>query len=160
MRIAKDCVVNIHYTLTIAGGEVVDSSEGKSPLSFLHGHDQIIPGLERQLDGLEPGAKVTLHVPCAEAYGPPDPSRRVEVPKRQFSSDVDLSPGTQVIAEGGDGGPAVLTIIEVKGDNVVLDTNHPLAGEDLTFDIEVVGVRTATPQELSHGHSHDEGHDH
>ncbi len=159
MKIAKGCVVSIHYTLTVADGEVVDSSDGQEPLAFLHGHDQIIPGLERQLGGLEPGAKVTLVVPSAEAYGPPDPSLRVEVPKTQFSDDIELTPGTQVIAEG-DGEPSVLTILEVRDGVVVLDANHPLAGKDLTFEVEVVGVRKATSEELAHGHAHDGHLDH
>ncbi len=159
MKIANGCAVSIHYTLTIAPGEVVDSSEGQEPLTYLHGGDQIIPGLERRLAGLEPGAVVTLAVPVAEAYGAPDPTLRVEVPREQFTADVDLTPGAQVIAEG-DGEPSVLTILEVRDDRVVLDANHPLAGKDLTYDVEVVGVRRATAAELKHGHVHDGTHRH
>jgi FKBP-type peptidyl-prolyl cis-trans isomerase SlyD len=159
MKITTGCVVSIHYTLTIDDGEVIDSSDGQEPLAYLHGYDQIIPGLERQLEGLEPGATVTLAVPSDEAYGAPDPSQRAEVPRKQFSPDVELTPGTQVIAEGDDH-PSVVTILEVCDDLVVLDTNHPLAGKDLSFDVEVVGVRLATAEEIEHGHAHEGDHHH
>jgi FKBP-type peptidyl-prolyl cis-trans isomerase SlyD len=159
MKAANDCVVSIHYTLTLADGEVVDSSDDQEPLAYLHGHDQIIPGLESRLAGLEPGASVTVTVPSDEAYGPPDPEMLVEIPRSQFASDVDLTPGSQVISEG-DGEPSVLTITEVRGDVVVLDANHPLAGKDLTFAVEVVEVRQATAEEIEHGHAHDGSHRH
>jgi FKBP-type peptidyl-prolyl cis-trans isomerase SlyD len=159
MKATNDCVVSIHYTLTDAAGEVIDTSDGQAPLAYLHGHDQIIPGLENRLAGLEPGATATLAIPAAEAYGSPDPALHVEVPSDQFSSDIELTPGTQVIAEG-DGEPAVLTILEVRDRVVVLDANHPLAGKDLTFDVEVISVRRATAAELKHGHVHDGTHGH
>lgn len=158
MKAADDCVVSIHYTLSLADGETVDSSEGDEPLAYLHGHEQIVPGLEKALSGLEPGAKLKVTVPAAEAYGTPDPEARVEIPREQFAEDVDLTPGEQVIADTDDE-PAVLTILEVRPDVVVLDTNHPLAGKDLTFEVEVVAVRKATREELEHGHAHD-GHQH
>jgi FKBP-type peptidyl-prolyl cis-trans isomerase SlyD len=151
--------VSFHYTLTDQSGEVLDSSDGRRPLSYLQGHGQIIPGLERQLEGLEAGALITLHVPAAEAYGARDEALLVTVPRANFSSDVDLTIGNTVMAEGKDH-PAVLTIREVRPDEVVLDANHPLAGKDLNFAVELVTVRPATAEELSHGHSHDGGHHH
>jgi FKBP-type peptidyl-prolyl cis-trans isomerase SlyD len=159
MKVADNCVVSFHYTLTDQSGEVLDSSDGRRPLSYLQGRGQIIPGLERQLEGLEQGAMVTLHVPAAEAYGVRDETLIVEVPRGNFSSDVDLTIGNTVMAEG-QGQPTVLTIREVREDVVVLDANHPLAGKDLNFAVELVGVRAATPDERSHGHSHDGGHHH
>lgn len=153
MKIEKDTAVSFHYTLTDQGGEVIDSSEGRGPLSYLHGHDQLIPGLERQLDGLDVGANVRLHVPAAEAYGAIDPERQFEVPRSKFPADEELIPGTQVMSQGG-GTPNVFTIKDVREDVVVLDGNHPLAGKDLTFAVEVVSVRAATAEEIAHGHVH------
>ena len=157
MNVGKDTVVSFHYTLTDQGGEVLDSSDGRRPLSYLQGHGQIIPRLERQLEGLAAGAMVTLHVPAPEAYGPRDEKLLFDVPRAQFSPDVDLTLGNTVMADG-EGHPAVLTIREVRDDVVVLDANHPLAGKDLNFAVELVEVRAATAQELSHGHAHDGGH--
>ena len=159
MKVASGCVVSFHYTLTDQTGEVLDSSDGRRPLSYLQGHGQIIPGLERQLEGLESGAMVTLHVPAAEAYGLRDSALLVDVPRAHFSADVDLSIGNTVMPEGK-GSPAVLTIREVRDDVVVLDANHPLAGKDLNFAVELVAVRAATAEELAHGHSHDGAHHH
>lgn len=153
MKIDKDTAVSFHYTLTDQGGEVLDSSDGREPLAYLHGHDQIIPGLERQLDGLDVGARVRLHVPAAEAYGEIDAERQFEVPRSKFPADEELIPGTQVMSQGG-GAPSVFTIKEIREDVVVLDGNHPLAGKDLTFAIEVVSVRAATAEEIAHGHVH------
>ena len=157
MNVGKDTVVSFHYTLTDQAGEVLDSSDGRRPLAYLQGHSQIIPGLERQLEGLAAGAMVTLHVPAAEAYGVRDEKLLFNVPRAQFSSDVDLTLGNTVMAEG-EGHPAVLTIREVRDDVVVLDANHPLAGRDLNFAVELVEVRAATAEELSHGHAHDGSH--
>jgi FKBP-type peptidyl-prolyl cis-trans isomerase SlyD len=159
VKVANNCIVSFHYTLTDQAGEVLDSSDGRRPLSYLQGRGQIIPGLERQLEGLEQGAMVTLHVPAAEAYGLRDEGLVVTVPRANFSSDVDLTIGNTVMAEGQDH-PTVLTIREVRPEEVVLDANHPLAGRDLNFAVELVGVRVASPEELAHGHSHDGGHHH
>ncbi|MEW6339040.1 MAG: peptidylprolyl isomerase [Acidobacteriota bacterium] len=159
MKIDKDAAVAFHYTLTDQSGEVLDSSEGRPPLFYLHGHDQIIPGLERQLNGLEAGAKVLLHVPAAEAYGEIDPERKFDVPRSKFPADEELVPGTQVMSQGG-GAPSVFTIKEIRDDVVVLDGNHPMAGKDLSFAIEVVSVRLATAEEIAHGHLHDGVHGH
>ncbi len=157
MKVANGRIVSFHYTLTDQAGEVLDSSDGRRPLSYLQGRGQIMPGLERQLEGLEPGAVAALHVPAAEAYGLRDEGLVVTVPRARFSSDVDLSVGATVMAEG-QGHPTVLTIREVRAEEVVLDANHPLAGRDLNFAVEVVGVRDASPEELAHGHSHDGVH--
>lgn len=157
MKIAKDAAVSFNYTLTDQAGEVLDSSQGREPLTYLHGHDQIIPGLERQLEGLEAGAKVELDVPAAEAYGEHRSDLLYEVERSRFDDEVDLEVGNQVMAQGASE-PVVLTINAVSDDTVVLDANHPLAGKDLSFAVEVTEVREATDEELAHGHVHDGSH--
>jgi len=154
MKIAKDAAVSFNYTLTDRSGEVLDSSQGREPLSYLHGHDQIIPGLERQLEGLEAGDTVELEVPAAEAYGEHRSDLLYEVERSRFDDEVDLEVGNQVMAEGASQ-PVVLTINAVGDETVVLDANHPLAGKDLNFAVEVTEVREATDEELAHQHVHD-----
>ena len=159
MRIAKDTAVSFHYTLTDQHGEVLDASRERGPLTYLHGCDQIIPGLERQLEGLETGAQAVISVPAAEAYGVHRPEMVMEVGRDKFPPDEELIPGTQVMSQGG-GAPTVFTIKEVRSDTVLLDANHPMAGRDLSFAIEVVGVRVASADEVAHGHVHNGSHDH
>lgn len=159
MLIASDTVVSFHYTLSDASGEVLDSSRGREPVAYLHGHGQLFPALERQLTGLADGAHATLVVPAAEGYGERRPELTVSVRRDQFPADADLVVGSQVMAQGTKE-PMVFTIAGVEGDTVLLDGNHPLAGKDLHFEVEVIHVRAATPEELAHGHVHDGSHRH
>ncbi len=159
MLIASDTVVSFHYTLTDASGEVLDSSRGREPVAYLHGHGQLFPALERQLTGLTDGAHATLVVPAADGYGERRPELTVSVRRDQFPVDADLVVGSQVMAQGTKE-PMVFTIAKVEGDTVLLDGNHPLAGKDLYFEVEVIHVRAATPEELAHGHIHDGSHRH
>jgi len=159
MLINADTIVSFHYTLTDAAGEVLDTSRGREPVSYLHGHGQIFPGLERQLAGLAAGARICLVVPAAEGYGERRPELTVSVRRDQFPADAELTVGSQVMSEGTKQ-PMVFTIAAVEGDTVLLDGNHPLAGKDLHFDVEVIHVRAATAEELAHGHSHDGSHRH
>ncbi len=159
MLIAADTVVAFHYTLADAAGEVLDTSRGREPVSYLHGRGQLFPGLERQLAGLAAGARTALVVPAAEGYGERRPELTMSVPRRQFPDDADLSVGSQVMSQGTTQS-MVFTVAGVEGDTVLLDGNHPLAGKDLHFDVEVIHVREATPDELAHGHSHDGSHRH
>ncbi|MGC8917246.1 MAG: FKBP-type peptidyl-prolyl cis-trans isomerase [Thermoanaerobaculum sp.] len=153
MKVGHDTAVTIHYTLKGPDGQVLDSSEGREPLTYLHGHSQIIPGLESRLEGVEAGATLEVRVPAAEAYGPKHEELVFPVPRAQFDPEVPLEPGTQVMTQG-EHGPLVLTIVGVQGDTVLLDANHPLAGMDLDFSVQVVSVRAATPEEIAHGHVH------
>lgn len=153
VKIAQDMAVTLHYTVKGPDGNVLDSSLGRQPLTYLHGHGQIVPGLESRLEGAEAGSTVEIHVPAAEAYGDRHPELVFPVPKEQFDPTMELVAGTQVMTQG-DHGPLVLTIVGVEGDKVLLDANHPLAGMDLDFSIQVVSVRAATPEELDHGHVH------
>lgn len=159
MLIAADTVVSFHYTLADAAGQVLDSSHGREPVKYLHGHGQLFPSLERQLTGLAPGARTALVVPAVEGYGERRPELTVSVRRDQFPVDADLTVGSQVMSEGT-AEPMVFTIADVQGDTVLLDGNHPLAGKDLHFQVEVIHVRAATAEEISHGHVHDGSHRH
>jgi FKBP-type peptidyl-prolyl cis-trans isomerase SlyD len=160
MKTASGMVVTMHYTLTDDAGTVLDSSEGREPLAYLHGHGNIIPGLEKALEGSEPGFKSSVTVPPGEGYGEKNPEAVFEAPREHFPPEMELAPGNQVYAEGPRG-PVTFTIVDTSDSGVVLDANHPLAGQTLHFDVEVVEVREATQEELEHGHVHGEGgHEH
>ncbi|HHQ47327.1 MAG TPA: peptidylprolyl isomerase [Acidobacteria bacterium] len=150
--IANDTVVSIEYTLTDDEGEVLDSSVGAEPLSYLHGHDQIIPGLERELEGKNVGDELSLHIAAADAYGEHDPERMVEVDRGNF--DFDVKEGDYVQAQHPDGSVIPFLVAEVGENTVTLDGNHPLAGKALNFEVKVVAVRPATEEERTHGHAH------
>lgn len=157
MLIAKNTVVAMHYKLTNPAGEVIDSSEGRDPLTYLHGHGHIISGLEKQLEGKGAGDSLTAHVPAAEAYGERDPDLILEATRSQFPAEAELVPGVQFQAQTPSGN-AIATITCVDGDRITVDTNHPLAGVDLTFAVEIVSIRTASDTEVDHGHVHSHGH--
>lgn len=153
MQIKKDSIVTMHYTLTSPEGEVLDSSEGRDPLAYLHGHGNIISGLEKELEGKEKGEKLTAEVPAADGYGEHDPELIAEAKRSQFPEDADLKPGMRFQAQTPNG-TSVAEVKKIEGDTVVVDTNHPLAGVDLTFNVEIVDVREASREELDHGHAH------
>ncbi len=160
MQIAKDTVVSIDYTLTDDEGQVLDSSEGQTPLSYLHGSGEIIPGLERELDGKRVGDQLQIVVAPEDGYGERNDDLQQEVPREQFDEIEDLDLGMQFQVESSDG-PLVITIVAIADDIVTVDGNHPLAGVNLNFDITVREVREATPEELAHGHVHGpDGHAH
>jgi len=156
--VTKDQVVSMKYTLTDAKGEVLDqSSEG--PLEYLHGHGNIIPGLEQALDGLKVGDTKQVHVPAAQAYGELKADLKFSVDRQAFG-DTEPQTGMVVQLHGGDQ-HMVARITGVAETEVHLDANHPLAGQDLNFDVEIAGIREATPEELAHGHVHGpHGHHH
>lgn len=159
MHVAKDKVVSIDYTLTDAQGAVLDTSKGRAPLAYLHGAGNIIPGLEKALEGKQAGEHVNVQVPAAEAYGERDESLSQEVPKDMFQGVDHVEPGMRFQAQTS-AGVQVVTVTEVADDTVTVDGNHPLAGKQLTFDVDVVEVRDATDEELTHGHVHGaDGHD-
>ena len=132
--------VRIHYTGTLADGTTFDSSEGRDPLEFAVGSGQIIPGLDAALPGMAVGEKKTVEVPADRAYGQPDPSARQAVPRAEIPADIPLDPGTQLQVQTPQGQVMPVTVVEVTEEQVVLDANHPLAGKDLTFAIELVGI--------------------
>lgn len=148
--------VTFHYSLRDPRGQLLDTSSGGDPITFLEGASQIIEGLESQLQELAVGAKARLQVPAAQAYGERDESQVQRVLRVVIPVQGDLKAGDQFQA-GDDQFAPVVTVVGVEGDEVILDGNHPLAGVDLTFDVELIARRPATPEELAHGHAHGEG---
>lgn len=159
MKAANDRVVSMHYTLTDDAGTLIDSSRGREPLDYLHGHGNIISGLENALEGAEAGYKAAVKLSPAEGYGEYNAQAVFEVPKDKFPAGSDIEEGMQVHGEGPQGVMS-FTVVGLTDAGVVLDGNHPLAGKNLNFDVEVIAVREATVQELAHGHVHSHGHDH
>lgn len=159
MKTALNMVVSFHYTLKDDGGEILDSSSGREPLSYLHGHGNIVPGLEKALEGTSAGHRSHVAVEADEAYGEANPDLVFEAPREHFPADIKLEAGTRVYAEGPQGRVA-FRVVRLTEKGAVLDGNHPLAGKQLHFDVEVVEVRAATPEEMEHGHVHGEGDDH
>jgi len=160
MKIEKDRVVRFHYTVSEQGGEPVESSKDRGePLAILMGHGNIIPGLEKAMEGREAGESFGADVPAAEAYGERRDGLTQRVPKKHFGGQ-KLAVGQQVVLNTSFG-PRAVTIQKVGMSVVDIDLNHPMAGKDLHFDIEIVDVREAQAVEIEHGHVHGEGgHDH
>jgi FKBP-type peptidyl-prolyl cis-trans isomerase SlyD len=159
LDIAADRVVLIHYTLKDDDGTVIDSSEGGDPLSYIQGHGNIVPGLEKALEGKSEGDKVVVAVTPEEGYGRHDAKLIQRVPKRSMQGAGEIKKGMQFQARTEDG-MRLFTVTGLVGDMVALDGNHPLADKTLNFDIDVVSVRDATAEELEHGHVHGPGGHH
>ncbi|MFK7969750.1 MAG: peptidylprolyl isomerase [Bacteroidia bacterium] len=157
MNIAKDAVVAINYTLRNDAGEVVDTSAGRDPLYYLQGHQNIIIGLEEKMEGKKVGDSLMVSVAPEKGYGVHDPAMVQEVPRERFQGVENIEAGMQFQAQGPDGGAQVVTVTGVTDTVVMVDANHPLAGQNLHFEVEVVEVREATSDELSHGHVHGPG---
>ena len=155
MKIAKDSVVRFHYSVSEPGQESLESSRDREPLAILIGHGNIIPGLEAALQDREAGESFGVDVAASEAYGERRDGLTQRVPKKHFGAQ-KLEPGQQVVLQTNFG-PRAVTIQKVGMSVVDVDLNHPMAGKDLDFDIEIVEVREASAEELSHGHVHGEG---
>ncbi|WP_061236299.1 FKBP-type peptidyl-prolyl cis-trans isomerase [Leptospira santarosai] len=154
----KTRVITFHYTLHDTEGNLIDSSEGKAPLSYLEGVGHIISGLEEEMKKMETGEKKKISVSAENAYGIKDPDLIFDVPKSQFPPNEDLQIGMMFQTDEPD---KVFTITELQNESVIVDGNHPLAGVNLVFDVELTGIREATEEEISHGHVHgDGGHHH
>nr|WP_299241863.1 peptidylprolyl isomerase [uncultured Halomonas sp.] len=152
MIIAPQHIVTLHYTLRDSDGSVLDDSyQRNAPLQYLHGHDNIVPGLERSLDGLANGALTTITLAPAQAYGIRDEALVQTVSRSAFEGVDELMPGKRFQAQGPDG-PRIVTVIAIDDDIVTVDTNHPLAGETLRYSVEILDVRKATRAELAKGH--------
>ena len=159
MQIASDAVVSIHYTLTDDSGATLDSSAGGEPLAYLHGKGNLIPGLENALVGKQAGDKLQVKVAPAEGYGEYDKALLQNVPRRSFKGVGNVQVGMQFQVQSPQG-PRAVTVTRVAGDMVTVDGNHPLAGKNLNFDIEITDVRVASEEELAHGHVHGPGGHH
>lgn len=159
MEISSDRVVTIHYTLKDDSGTVLDSSAGGEPLAYIQGHGNLVSGLEKALEGKENGNTLAVVVSPAEGYGTRDEGLIQRVPKRSLQGAGTIKKGMQFQARTDDG-MRLFTVTAVIGDMVTLDGNHPLADQTLHFDVEIVGVREATTEELEHGHVHGAGGHH
>jgi len=159
MQIEKNKIVMIDYKLTDKNGELIDTSEGREPLAYLHGNGGLIPGLEEELEGKSINDSFTVSIPPEKAYGMRDDSLLQTIPRQQFENNDQLQIGMQFQAQY-EHGVQLLTITKIEGDNVTVDGNHPLAGEILNFDVTVKEVRDATADELEHGHAHGPGGHH
>ncbi len=160
LMIAKNSVVSIYYTLKGDDGEIMDSSDGRDPLVYLHGANNLIPGLEKELLGKSKGAKFTSTIAAVDAYGEINEDLVQTINRQMFQGVEGIVLGMTFVAQGEGGTQRQVRVVEIEDDDITIDANHPMAGKTLHFDVEVMAVREATRQELSHGHVHTHGHDH
>jgi FKBP-type peptidyl-prolyl cis-trans isomerase SlyD len=160
MQISTNSVVLIDYTLTNDQGDVIDTSSGREPLAYLQGHQNIISGLESALEGKSAGDRVQVSIAPADGYGERDESLSQAVPRQMFEDADQVIVGMQFHTMTEQGHQQVVTVTAVDAENVTVDANHPLAGETLNFDVTIVEVREALPEELEHGHVHGPGGHH
>ena len=154
MKIADNTVVTIDYELTDDKGEIIDQSPSDEPLEYLHGHGQLVPGLERQLLGKQSGDAFKADVAATEGYGEYDHLRIIQIKRDELPEDLSPEIGMELSSEGPDGEPVAFWISNIQKDVITLDGNHPLAGQTLHFSIKIKEVRTATEEEIAHGHAH------
>ncbi|MCS6094786.1 MULTISPECIES: peptidylprolyl isomerase [Shewanella] len=165
MKITQHSAVTIHYRLSDQEGRLLEDSFDSEPMLYLHGTENLIPGLEAALDGKTKGEKLDVTISAEEAYGPYHDGLRQAVPLEAFGDIEDIVPGMRFIAET-EMGQRPVQVMEVKDDVVIVDGNHPLAGQSLNFSVEIVDVREASAEEIAHGHVHAQGgcgshgHDH
>lgn len=160
MQITVHKVVTIDYTLTDDQGNIVDSSKGGDPLAYIHGIGNIIPGLESALEGKKAGEALKVSVAPQEGYGERDTSMMQSVPRQMFESPEEIQVGMQFQTMTEDGHPMVVTVVETTPETITVDANHPLAGQNLHFDVTIIEVRDASEEELEHGHVHGAGGHH
>jgi FKBP-type peptidyl-prolyl cis-trans isomerase SlyD len=158
MQIGANKAVTFHYSLRDDAGQVLDSSDGRPPLTYLHGQGNIVPGLEKALEGKQAGDEVKTTIPPEEGYGPRDEENVQNIPRRKLPEG-KIAPGMQLRLQTNQG-PIVVLVKAVEGDYVSVDANHPLAGMTLHFEVKVVEVREATSEEMEHGHVHGPGGHH
>jgi len=160
MQIANDKVVTINYTLRNDDKEILDSTQ-EGDFAYLHGADNIIPGLEKALEGKAVNDELTVSIAPADGYGERNPDMTQVVPKEMFGAEGAIEPGQQFHAASPDGQEIVVTVVAVDDENITVDGNHPLAGVTLHFEVAVVDIRDASAEELEHGHVHGpDGHHH
>jgi FKBP-type peptidyl-prolyl cis-trans isomerase SlyD len=176
LSIAPDTVVTLSYVLFDERGEAVDRVDAAEPLTYVHGYAQLVPGLERQIEGLKPGDKGSFTVEAEEAFGAREDDAIFAVDRGDFPDADQVEVGDEFMAEGPDGEPIAMRVVEVHDDSFVVDTNHPLAGQRVRFEVEVAAVRAASEEEIAGaqaeleemiaddgcgcGHDHGDGHDH
>jgi FKBP-type peptidyl-prolyl cis-trans isomerase SlyD len=176
IAVGPDTFVTLSYVLFDERGEAVDRTSEENPLTYVHGYAQIVPGLERGLAGLRAGERRSIVVEPDEAFGQRDDGGVFQVDKEDFPNSGDVAPGDEFLAQGPDGEAMTMRVLEVQPDAFVVDTNHPLAGQRVRFEVEVSGVRQASEEEIAEaqseleemlgqehaccGHDHDHEHDH
>lgn len=152
-RVQDGKIVVIHYTMS-EDGKAIESTRGKDPVAYLHGRNQMLPGVESALVGQEVGAKLVITVPPEGAYGARSGPGPQAVPRKEFPRKMNLQEGMPLEIRDSEGKPVRVWITKVQGTRVWIDIDHPLAGRTLTFDMEVINVRDPAPEELEHGHAH------
>lgn len=157
--VQNDVVVSIEYSLQV-DGEEIDSSKGQDPLQFLVGHGNIISGLEREMMGMKVGESKDVVVSAADGYGEYDDEAYMDVPRAEFPQDMPVEEGLELSVRDDQGQSRYARIDSIEGDVVTLNFNHPLAGDELHFNVKVVDLREPTSEELEHGHVHQGGHHH
>jgi FKBP-type peptidyl-prolyl cis-trans isomerase SlyD len=158
--IADGKVVSLHYTLRDGKDEIIESSVGSEPMLYLHGANNIVPGLEKSLSGKAVGFKGTLTVPAAEGYGERVDEPPQSVPRTAFPAHVELEPGMSLLARGPNNQQVPVWIVAVEPDKILVESQHPLAGSTLHFEVEVLEIRDASAEEQAHGHPHGDGDHH
>ena len=160
MKIEKNSVVSIEYTLKSDDGKIIDSNKGRGPLEYMQGHGNLIPGLEKELLGKKVGDTFNVVIPPEEAYGIQSDKLTQVIKKEQFQNSEEVKVGAQFQVQSGEE-VRIATVTSIDKEDVTLDLNHPLAGQTLHFDVEVKNIREASAEELDHGHVHGEhGHQH
>jgi FKBP-type peptidyl-prolyl cis-trans isomerase SlyD len=156
VKIGKDKVVAIEYTIKNEQGDVLDTSSGRGPLVYLHGHRQIVPGVEDAIEGLDSGDALEIAVSPSDAYGERDPNAVIMLPRHAFPwpEDEEIEKGALFRAYRPDGQPVIFSVVEASDEWVIVDANHPLAGQTLLIAVQVISIRAATTEELLHGHVH------
>jgi len=160
MKVGKDKVVLMHYTLKNDAGDVIDSSDGADPLPFLQGHGNIIPGLESALEGSKVGDKLDVSIKPEEGYGERMKDAIQEIPSSALQGVDEVKVGMQLQSQDKDGNAFLVSVTKIEDDKITVDGNHPLAGQTLHFSVSIESIRKAEAEELSHGHVHAGGHHH
>ena len=160
MKVGKDKVVLMHYTLKNDAGDVIDSSDGADPLPFLQGHGNIIPGLESALEGSKVGDKLDVSIKPEEGYGERMKDAIQEIPSSALQGVDEVKVGMQLQSQDKDGNAFLVSVTKIEDDKITVDGNHPLAGQTLHFSVSIESIRKAEAEELSHGHVHADGQHH
>jgi FKBP-type peptidyl-prolyl cis-trans isomerase SlyD len=160
MQIASGAVVVFDYVLTDTDDHLIDSGTGPSGMAYIHGQGQIVPGLEKALEGKSVGDHLVAVIPPEDGYGVDEEQEEIRVPRGDLPDDMDLEPGAELVGTDEEGESDTFWVIDVEGEEVVLTRTHPLAGVTLKFDVKITMVREASPEELEHGHAHEGDHQH
>lgn len=158
MRVANDTVVVFDYVLKDDQGRVIDSGNGTEAMAYIHGHDMLVPGLEKALEGRQADDHLEVAVPPSEGYGEDEEQDEVRVPRSSLPDDLDVEPGAELEGTDEEGQTETFWVVAVEGDDVIMTRTHPLAGVTLHFDVTIRKVRAATAEELEHGHPHEGPH--